>query len=696
MTYARRMRLCAAVAFCLGSATPAVVAAGPYAPTAAGDSADTSPSAAAALERAAQARARGDWLDALAIYERLQAASPADGKLYRLRTLTLADLGSADRAWALLQARPELFDRAEHDRLQADRIARLAVWGGTRPLSESDRLRDMERAEAAATRLPGPATARRQFDRLVILNGLEQHEQAAALYRTLRDSGVELPPYALAAAGDSLLASRHPREAAEALEQAVGALPDDIDTQVVLAYAYLESGRHEDADAHLSSIVAAQPAWLRAPGARTADPNWNRYAAETNLAMVRAYSEDPATAAAMLAPMAAMAPSSPDLQAKLGIVALQRGRPTAALRRFEVAHTQDPRNLEARIGRVEALAELGRMRAAREAHDALLATWPDNVHARRLHDQFRQRTGWQVDAGFESGRSDGDGGVAASPLGNRDGGHDVSVYSPLLGDRWRVGAFRQERWAEFDEAGGGRVRDLRHGIGLRYRHDRLDWELQVARSDERRAGSPSVDATGAGLTAGWRFNDHWQARIEVAHNAPGASLQAREAGILADTAAIGLLWAHDTRTGLGAELRQWRYDDGNRRESLSLDGHHAVLVRPRLRLDLSGQAHTGRGSRDDAPYFNPSRDAGWTVGAQLETRHWQRYDHGFAQQFGLAGGQYWQDGSGSAWVPSAHYRHVWALGHGRSLDYGVTWSRPVYDGNRERRIAFDVRFHWGE
>lgn len=684
MTYARRLRLCAAVAFCLGSAAPAMVGA-------AASSID-----AASLERAAQARGRGQWLEALAIYERLQAAAPTDGQLYRLRTLTLADLGSADRAWALLQARPELFDRAERERLEADRIARLAVWGGTRPLSESDRLRDMRRAGDAAAQASGPDTARRQFDRLVILNGLEQHEQAAAMYRTLRDSGTELPPYALAAAGDSLLASRHPREAAEALELAVDALPDDIDTQVVLAYAYLESGRHADAAAHLSRIVETQPAWLRAPGARTAEPNWNRYAVETNLAMVHAYSEDPAGAEAMLAPMAAMAPSSADLQAKLGIVTLQRGRPTAALQRFEVAHTQDPRNLQARIGRVDALAELGRMRAAREAHDALLGTWPDNVHARRLHDEWRQRTGWQIDAGFESGRSDGDDGVGTSPLGSRDGGHDLAVYSPLLGDRWGVGAFRQERWAEFDEAGGDRVRDLRHGVGLRYRHDRLDWELQLARSDDRRSGPGSTDATGIALAAGWRFSDHWQVRAEAARNAAGASLQAREAGILADTAALAVQWQHNGRSTASAELRQWRYDDGNRRESLSLDGSHAVLVRPRVRLELSGQAYTRRGSRDDAPYFNPSHDGGWTVGAQLQTRHWQRYDHGFSQRFGLGGGQYWQDGFGSAWVPSAQYRHEWTFGYGRSLDYGVTWSRPVYDGNRERHLAFDIRFHWGE
>src|SRR5690606_12688913 len=76
MIHASPARLCVAMALCLCGVSPA---------TARGD----------ALEQATQARARGEWLAALAIYERLQADSPEDAELYRLRTLTLADVGSA-------------------------------------------------------------------------------------------------------------------------------------------------------------------------------------------------------------------------------------------------------------------------------------------------------------------------------------------------------------------------------------------------------------------------------------------------------------------------------------------------------------------------------------------------------------------------------------------------------------------------
>ena len=45
---------------------------------------------------------------------------------------------------------------------------------------------------------------------------------------------------------------------------------------------------------------------------------------------------------------------------------------------------------------------------------------------------------------------------------------------------------------------------------------------------------------------------------------------------------------------------------------------------------------------------------------------------------------------------SAEYRHEWQIGEGRIFEYGVSWSRPVYDGQRERHVGLDVGLRWGE
>ena len=66
---------------------------------------------------------------------------------------------------------------------------------------------------------------------------------------------MRVPPYALAKVGDSLLATRHPEEAATALEASLADMPGEFDIQLLLAYAYLESEQHERALAQLQSLA---------------------------------------------------------------------------------------------------------------------------------------------------------------------------------------------------------------------------------------------------------------------------------------------------------------------------------------------------------------------------------------------------------------------------------------------------------
>src|SRR5690349_1887881 len=67
-------------------------------------------------------RSQRQWLAALAHIERAQIQRPDDERLYRLQVLTLADLGGAERAWSLAEARPTLFSDAERQRLSSDRL----------------------------------------------------------------------------------------------------------------------------------------------------------------------------------------------------------------------------------------------------------------------------------------------------------------------------------------------------------------------------------------------------------------------------------------------------------------------------------------------------------------------------------------------------------------------------------------------
>jgi len=121
-----------------------------------------------------------------------------------------------------------------------------------------------------------------------------------------------------------------------------------------------------------------------------------------------------------------------------------------------------------------------------------------------------------------------------------------------------------------------------------------------------------------------------------------------------------------------------------------------LLSRPTLQVDGLGSLYASRGSRDDVPYFNPSRDRSVEIGLRIDQQLWRHYEKHFRHRLTVSVGDYWQEEFGSALVPSVEYRHEWQIGAGRIFEYGVRWSRPVYDGQRERHVGLEAGLRWGE
>lgn len=647
----------------------------------------------AAMAEAGRLRDQARWVDALAIFEQLQAQRPDDALLYRLRALTLADIGNTYQAWKLYRARPELFEPAQRERMEAGYLARLIVWAQAYPEDERERLAEARQADAAINEylrqtpaLAGVLPTRVRYDRLILLSAMGRHTQVIDEYRALSDAqGQSVPGYALPAVGDSLMALKRPAEAVPVLEAALKNDPSNNAVRMQLAYAYLESEQPTRALNHLRQYRDSQAPYVRAPGAKTAVQNWARYDADTTLAMMQAYSEDLPSADTTLSGFVALAPNNAGLQSSLGNVYMMRGWPERALQRFQIAATLDPRDVTARVGQVEALTVLNRDEQAKPLHDQLLAQYPDQPNVQRMDQAWRNHRGWQARAWVGGDKSDGD--SSTGPYGNRDGEAGLEVQSPLLADRWRLTAAADDRWADFQDQ---RIHHTRQGVGVRYTYDRLDAQLSTFHASDR------VGGNGLDLTLGWRFSDTWNAGLALRHNDAEASLQARASGIEADSATLTVVHAPHERRELRASLSQFRYDDGNRRSSLSLNADQRLVSHPYFLLNGLAGLYTSRGSRDDAPYFNPSRDASLELGLRADQLVWRNYDRHFRHRLTVNAGRYWQEGFGSAWVPSLAYRHEWQLAMGRVLSYGVSWARPVYDGVREERYGFDAELRWGE
>lgn len=531
--------------------------------------------------------------------------------------------------------------------------------------------------------------ARLQFDRLILLNRLGKHQQVVDEYQRLQDSGQSVPAYALGEVGDSLLALRMPKIAAHTLERALDGDPGNSNLQVQLAYARLESEQAASAMAGLREYSARQPSWNLAPGAKSPYQNWARYDDDTTLAMLSAYTEDLPTAQATMEQFVAIAPGNAGLQASLGSVYQMRGWPQRALERHGMASTLDERNIAARIGQVQALTTLDRVDLARPVHAELLKKYPDQPQVQRMDTQWRAHQGWQWLVHASGGRSEASSSeaVSVSPLGSRDGHYGLEIDSPLFADRWRLTGMTDHRWADFQ---GQRVRDRRQGVGIAYAFDRLQASAGINHA------SVGPDSNGVDLGANWRFNDAWQAGMDARRNDPNASLQARAAGITADSVAVSASYVPTERTSLRLGLSEFRYEDDNRRSALSASLQQRVVSGPRLLLNVFGSLYTSRGTRDDAPYFNPARDASVETGLLVDHVAWRDYDRHLRQRLRISAGPYWQEGYGSAWVPSVRYAHELQFAQGKALEYGLNWSRPVYDGQREEHLGMDIELRWGE
>ena len=637
-----------------------------------------------------QLRDQKAWFAALENIESLASRYPDNDDLYVLRVHTLGEIGARQKAWQLYRARPQLFSAQEAQRVELDRLAAAIsgsmVYAGTPEARRAAGLEAEDAVQDYLRRSGGTAMPLRlRYDRMLLLNELKRHDEVVAEYERVRADGLTVPAYVAAAVGDSLLALRRPEDAFAALEIATAANPKDTNWGIQQAYALSESERFTPALELLDRHVAENEPWLLAAGSRRRYPNWKRYDAEINRALMASYAEDLPGAQATLEPMLGIAPENSGLHAALGSLYARRGWTDRGLRHQRIAATLDPDNVSALIGQSESLMQLQRDDLAAPIVAELGRRYPDATQVQRLQRDWERHRAWRWRV--ETAASDSRGTGVNSPQGAEDAHHAFWIESPLIDDRWRAVAGGDDRSAEF---GGRTVRDRRGWAGVDYAFDRLHWRLVANRSVD------ALDSTGLSFDLQWRFSDTLDGGLVARHRDPDASLQARASGIQADTFGLSLAWNRDERTGVSAAVRQSRYDDGNRRDSVSLRHDQRLLTRPHFSLTGTTGAYASRSSREDAPYFNPRRDASFEYTLKADHLAWRRYERHFRQRLAVTVGQYRQDGFDSAWIASAQYEHEWRFALGRVLTYGARWGRPVYDGNREEHLGIYAGFSWGE
>lgn len=651
------------------------------------------------LTLAASLRQARRWLDALGLYNEVLAADINNSQAYYFKTLTLADNGSAYFAWQLYRARPELFSADEARRLEEDRLARMILWGTTYTGEEVDNNNEMLSAELALQNYLNefPAASadnlRAQLDKVIIDNHLQKHTEVINTYEKLMQQGVTLPGYVLAKVGDSLLAMHKPDQAVAFLEPAVAITPrdaEDIDTAILLAYAYSESEQFDKAFDLLDQLVKAQKPWLKADNSRQHYANLRRLEIDGNQAMMHSYADKLPEAQQALESLIAIAPKNADLHSKLAAIYLRRGWHEKSLLQTAIVDTLEARQVSARITQVEALTQLQRYGAASRELSVLVSLHPEQSHVKQLQRSWHSNLGWNGTVSVAGARSKSleSGANNILPFGSEDSDMQVRLESPVWRDHWRLEAVLAKNEAQIF---GSNVDNRHAGLLISYFNNQLDAHAGFGTAFDEFANGTYVQAS-----AGWRFNDAWYSSAQLLVNDPEASLQARQSGIEADSWSLASRWTPNELSRADGRLKQYQYDDGNRKLSLDLSFDHRFVSGPKLLVNGFTSLYTSHSSKNTAPYFSPERDAALRVGAQMEHLVWRRYDRHFRQSARVSVGPYWQQDFGSALVPELRYEHQWQWRDGNAVNYGLSWSRPVYDGNREQRVGFDISVDWRE
>lgn len=458
-----------------------------------------------------QLRDNKAWFAALENIESLASRYPDNNDLYVLRVHTLGEIGARQKAWQLYRARPQLFSAQEAQRIELDRLAATIsgsmFYAGT---PEARRAAGLEAEGAVQDYLQRSGDTavpqRLRYDRMLLLNELKRHDEVVAEYERARTDGLTVPAYVAAAVGDSLLALRRPEDASTVLQIATTANPKDVNWGIQQAYARSEAERFAPAFAVLDRHIAGNQPWLLAAGSRQPYPNWKRYDAEINRALMLSYAENLPGAQAALEPMLGIAPHNSGLHAALGMLYARRGWPGRGLRHQRIAATLDPDNVSALIGQSESLMQLQRDDLAAPIIADLDRRYPDATQVQRVQRDWQRHRGWRwrVETAASDSRDTG----VNSPQGAEDAHHAFWIESPLIDDRWRIVTGGDDRSAEF---GGRTIRDRRGWAGVDYAFDRLNWRLVANRSVSMRWTPPGCRSICSGASATRSTAASWRA-----------------------------------------------------------------------------------------------------------------------------------------------------------------------------------------
>ncbi|WP_198351895.1 poly-beta-1,6 N-acetyl-D-glucosamine export porin PgaA [Burkholderia ubonensis] len=620
-------------------------------------------------------------------------AQPADAAALRNEVFGLATSGGAVKALDEAKSRPDIFSAFDLAQLEELSI-RQQVRGGrdkARSMTSTDRFDGLDTALRAADELNAkmpitpeysPVRTALAGDRTVAYAARGDMKKAVASFETIPPDA-EISIDALAGAGDAYLYLGEPGKAETVYRRALtqasasptdhatrgyqyGARTRPIELREGLFWSYIDQARAQDASKVLDEMgKSLPPAAQVRPHDPATDDYLRYYRLRAQLLLNTGRTEE---GIAELEKIEKEVPFNSEISAAHADAISSQSHPRQAIAMYHATLTDHPDSVENLAGLGRASLAADDYEAARKIDQTFGNTFPDSGAVRQFkrdYNAYRSPV-LTTELSYEHGNS---------TLANNSFASNTYLYSQPFGDNWRVFAHTFFGYAQTDL---GRISRTRTGVGGDYRHGPLSLQAEATRSfgtDGRTGGRGSVR---------YDFDDYWSVAGGLDSNDNSLPWKAYVAHIWGKSANVEVTYRQNDRREVKLSYGVSRYSDSNFHQEIAATGTQRVYTSANQLVNVSLNAGTDSNTRQDTPYFSPSRDYAVAATVMHQWLVWKKSDMSMRQRISASGGAYNQRGFGTSALWSARLEHAWTFKHDITLTYGVEVSSHAYDGQRER------------
>ncbi|WP_426399241.1 poly-beta-1,6 N-acetyl-D-glucosamine export porin PgaA [Ralstonia sp. R-29] len=607
---------------------------------------------------------------------------PTDRAAFHDEVMREAREGAATLAQEHLRDHPDWFKESESWHVDHAAAAQRIRWGRQqlKVINGPERFVIIDQAVAEIEALlkkvpdtPENAEFRQEIvaDEVVALSSRGRMKDAVKRYEAMSQSG-KVPAYTRVAAGDAYGYLDTPDKAAAAYAQALkDAGPGEIETgdvQEGLFYAYLDTGRFEDARALLDKMKADNPEYVRlAPEAGTPNPDFSRVKRlEAQYLVLTGRTHQ---GISEMDKWRHEAPFAASLVSARADGAMVQAEPYRSREMYKTALAEHPDDLSVVAGYGRASLAVDDLKTAKDVANGLDERFPENgsVHALRKDLDVYQSPQLVIQSTADKGNS---------VFANNEFGIDTKAYSGPFADHYRLFVHNFSGRANFDGTSQSRVRN---GAGLQW----FDTGVEVNGEVHQSVGS--AGKTGGTLDATWIPSDHWKVSGMVTNDDLEVPYKAYQVGVTGKTISGNVRYTWDETRYASLTYGVSRYTDDNFRQRWGANFYQQLFVSPRHTVGVLLGADTSRNTMTGLNYFSPSRDYSGQATAIWSWTPWRYADKSFTQRVYLTGGMYNQQSFGNSPMYEARLEHVWQINRKTQVSYGIGFGRHRYDGQPENR-----------